>query len=156
MLATEFFVKQGIFFANPFNKFVKKAPTNVSFFTPNSHFSGGMLNIVSTNTQYIFSPNYKDIRKTTNFTHEAEHVIENRTRAIFFKNFIINETCALFIELISTDYYNNLFGFEQQNLLRQFEILYNVKMDAGDIIVRNKLLKLLISIKITKKDYITD
>ena len=155
MLAREFFSKQGEFFVKHFDNFLEdEAEDHIDFFDPSKHSSGEMMYLHTTGDKFIFAANYSNIVKPTAFVHEAQHVIDNEANPEFFENNVIRETAAVFMELLATDYFNNFFGLDNQNLLRQFQILSIIKMDTRDALYRDRMIKIYKKIKDYKPDHI--
>ncbi len=143
MLTREFFSKQGEFFVKHFDDFLEDdSEEHIDFFEPTKYSSGEMVYMHTTGDKFIFAANYANIVKPTAFAHEAQHVIDNEANPEFFENNVIRESTAMFMELIATDYFNELLGLGNQNLLRQFEILSIVKMDTRDALIRDKMLRI--------------
>ncbi len=143
MLAREFFAKQGDFFVNHFDEFLEDdSEESIEFFAPSNNFVEETTFMHTTGDRFLLAADHPNIVKLTAFVHEGEHIIDNVANPDFFENTAIRETTAMFMELIATDYFNNLFGLSEQNLLRQYELLSIVKSDTIDAIVRNKMLKI--------------
>ena len=143
-LTREFFSKQGEFFIKAYDEFLSEdAEDHIDFFKPNKYSAGETLYLHTTGDAFIFAADNRDITKITSFVHESEHVIDCIANEEFFENNVIREINAMFMELIACDYFNDVFGLDKQNLLRQFEILGTVKMDTRDVVVRNRMLKIL-------------
>ena len=103
-LCREFYKEQGPFFSKAYDEFYEEAEDHLLFFKPNKNSEGEMDFVESTGDAFIFSPNYRNIKKPSILIHEAEHVIDAYNNPKFYRNKIIREVGSTFMEMIGCNH----------------------------------------------------
>jgi len=143
LIAKEFFSKQDKFFSDSFNEFLDDdIHDHLEFITPSLNTDGEMTYVKSTGDAFVVVPNYKGLNKASILIHESEHVIDCFNNPDFFDNRIIRECASMFMELISTNYINDLYNLDDDGALRRLSIHSIIKMDSRYIYFKNQLLSI--------------
>ena len=103
-LCKEFYNDQGKFFSKPLDSFCETISDRLMFFSPNDFSEGEIHFLKTTGDVYVFSPDYKNIKKASILIHEFEHIIDCYNNQNFYNNILIREISSMFMEMIGCDY----------------------------------------------------
>lgn len=130
-LCRDFYREQGPFFSKAFNEFCEEAEDHLLFFEPNENSEGEMDFIESTGDAFIFSPDYKNIKKPSILLHESEHVIDSYINPKFYRNKIIREIASTFMEMIGCNHLSKVLNLGNDGDKRRAQIHTIVKSTAN-------------------------
>ena len=137
-----FFKEQGEFFLKHYDHVLRDAEHHISFVSPDSNTAGEMYYFRSVNEAFLFIPDNKSVDMLYSFTHESEHALDADANPDFYENCGIRETSALFMELIASDYFNEVFHLDNEGFYNHLGNLTAVKIDTYDIMERQRMIKL--------------
>ena len=139
-LCRDFFVAQGPFFSKSFDEFREDAEDHLLFFKPNDNSEGEMDFIESTGDAFVFSPDYKNIKKPSILIHEAEHVIDAYNNPKFYRNRIIREVGSTFMEMIGCNHLAKILNLGDDGDKRRAQIHTIVKSNSSFVLRKIKVL----------------
>lgn len=142
LLAQDFLSKQNSQYRGYMDDFLEDAPEHVQFIEPNSHTDGETTFLKSTGDFFSVVPNYGNITKATILTHEVTHIFDWFKNENFISQFLIHEFHALLMEMLSSDYYNDCLGLEEDNKKRRLTLHSLIQTDSKDIYCRMQILHL--------------
>lgn len=141
-LVRHFFGSQNKRYQEYMNDFLEEAPDHISFIPPNSHTDGETTFLKSTGDFFSVIPDYSNLTKATILTHEVTHIFDWFQNDHFIMQFLIHEFHALFMEMLSCDYYNDCLGLGEENKKRRLGLHSLIQSDSQDIYYRMQILNL--------------
>ncbi len=148
----DFFREQGEFFSDGFSEFDEEADNHLKFIDKTNDTDGEMIFLKSTGDAYIFCPNYSDITKLTILSHELEHVIDCFKNPLFYENFLIRETVAIFMEMVFGDFCARKYKLVDDHLQRKYALHCILKSHARIFVDKYEMLELIEQNKNLSKD----
>ena len=153
-LTRGFFAHQGEFFLKGFDKVMRDPEDHISFIDTDSQTAGEMQYLATLDEAFMFIPDHKSIELLTTLVHETQHCIDNSVNNDFFYQTGINEATTLFMELLATDYFNDILHLDNQNLVAQYDLFTSIKMQTNRLMDRNRMLMLYKKIAKYDRDFI--
>ena len=142
-LAHDFFKEQGNFFYNPFVSYTLNMEDHLKFIAPSKYSDGMMVYVKSLDESFVFVPGYRNLTKFTILVHEIEHALDTMNNQDFIYNFFVREVSAIFMELISCDWFCKNKVTSKDNFKRRFQLHVNVKEACDTIYLKNRVLALI-------------
>ncbi len=137
-----FFKKQGDFFYKQFLEFMEESEGHLQYVLPNDCMDGEILYLHSVGEAFVSIASYPNICKVSITSHELTHVTDAFNNPEFHENLLIREISSVFMEMIATDYLNNVLALKRDNILRRANLHIAIKERAMDIRAKTELLTL--------------